>query len=63
MRAAIFLESNLRKANKRFGAIQARESRAFVETNGADSIGRHDPADRIAAGPPFRYTYKLLRPC
>jgi hypothetical protein len=30
MRAAMFLESNLRKANKGFRAIQAREREGFI---------------------------------
>ena len=66
---AIFLDSNLRKANKRFSAIQARESRAFSLAF-THSIGLPglvllpDLADRIAAGRArFRYTSELLYLC
>lgn len=56
-RDEMFLDSNLRKANKRVRAIQVREGVGFVRAN-------RDRADRIAAGRArFRYTCELLYVC
>jgi hypothetical protein len=68
MLGVTFIESNLRKANKRFSAIQARETGSVVipslrEHGPAQSANRILQIESLLARARFRYTCELIYPC